>query len=108
SAARARTRRAPAARPMQRRPRRSATPAAGAEAASGNNRRRMSASTGTAQGQDTPATALECRDPATGELLATVAATPPERVEEVARSVAKVQRLWALLRVKDRAGYMRR
>jgi acyl-CoA reductase-like NAD-dependent aldehyde dehydrogenase len=67
----------------------------------------MSASTSTAQGQDARA-ALECRDPATGELLGTVAATPPERVEEVARAVAKVQRLWALLRVKDRGGYMRR
>ena len=48
------------------------------------------------------------RDPATGALLGAVALTPPERVEEVVEAVAKVQPLWALLRVKDRARYMGR
>jgi acyl-CoA reductase-like NAD-dependent aldehyde dehydrogenase len=48
------------------------------------------------------------RDPATGEVLGSVAATPPEQIGEVVGDVAKVQPLWALLRVKDRARYMRR
>jgi acyl-CoA reductase-like NAD-dependent aldehyde dehydrogenase len=48
------------------------------------------------------------RDPATGEVLGSFALTPPERVYEVVESVAKVQPLWALLRVGDRARYMRR
>src|SRR5271166_7102784 len=52
--------------------------------------------------------ALEARDPATGELLGSVPVTPPERVGEVVESAAKVQPLWALLRVRDRARYMRR
>ncbi len=51
---------------------------------------------------------LLARDPATGELLGSVALTPPEQIEEVVREVAKVQPLWSLLRVKDRARYMRR
>jgi succinate-semialdehyde dehydrogenase/glutarate-semialdehyde dehydrogenase len=34
--------------------------------------------------------------------------TPSEQIEAVIREVAKVQPLWALLRVKDRARYMRR
>jgi len=51
---------------------------------------------------------LAARDPATGEILGTVPTTPPERVEEVVGAVAKVQPLWALLRVQDRARYMRR
>jgi acyl-CoA reductase-like NAD-dependent aldehyde dehydrogenase len=51
---------------------------------------------------------LLARDPATGELLGTVALTPPERIDEVVAAVAKVQPLWALLRVQDRARYMRR
>jgi acyl-CoA reductase-like NAD-dependent aldehyde dehydrogenase len=41
-------------------------------------------------------------------VLGTVAITPPERIDEVVDAVAKVQPLWALLRVKDRARYMRR
>jgi acyl-CoA reductase-like NAD-dependent aldehyde dehydrogenase len=48
------------------------------------------------------------RDPATGEVLGSVTVTPPERIDEVVAAVAKVQPLWALLRVKDRARYMRR
>jgi acyl-CoA reductase-like NAD-dependent aldehyde dehydrogenase len=51
---------------------------------------------------------LQAHDPATGELLGSVPATPPERIEQVIREVAKVQPLWALLRMKDRARYMRR
>jgi acyl-CoA reductase-like NAD-dependent aldehyde dehydrogenase len=51
---------------------------------------------------------LMAHDPATGALLGTVLATAPERVEEVVEAAAKVQPLWALLRVKDRARYMDR
>src|SRR5271167_277333 len=48
------------------------------------------------------------RDPATGEVLGSMTVTPPERIDGVVEDVAKVQPLWALLRVKDRARYMRR
>jgi succinate-semialdehyde dehydrogenase/glutarate-semialdehyde dehydrogenase len=51
---------------------------------------------------------LTARDPATGTMLGMVTATAPERVEEVVEAVAKVQPLWALLRVQDRARYMGR
>src|SRR5947208_3223108 len=51
---------------------------------------------------------LEVRDPATGSVLASVPATQPERIQEVVQAAAKVQPLWALLRVSDRARYMRR
>jgi succinate-semialdehyde dehydrogenase/glutarate-semialdehyde dehydrogenase len=51
---------------------------------------------------------LTARDPATGAALGAVAITPPEQVEQVVEAVAKVQPLWALLRVKDRARYMTR
>jgi len=51
---------------------------------------------------------LYARDPATGAILDSVASTPPERIERVVNDVAKVQPLWALLRVKDRARYMQR
>jgi acyl-CoA reductase-like NAD-dependent aldehyde dehydrogenase len=47
-------------------------------------------------------------DPATGALLGSVMATPPEGIEQVVGAVAKVQPLWSLLRVRDRARYMRR
>jgi acyl-CoA reductase-like NAD-dependent aldehyde dehydrogenase len=53
-------------------------------------------------------TTLPAHDPATGERLGDVPITPPERVSDVALAVAKVQPLWTLLRVKDRARYMRR
>jgi len=51
---------------------------------------------------------LLARDPATGEILGSVAITPPECVADAVAAVAKVQPLWALLRVRDRARYMRR
>jgi acyl-CoA reductase-like NAD-dependent aldehyde dehydrogenase len=51
---------------------------------------------------------VQARDPATGEVLGSVTVTPPEQIDEVVGAVAKVQPLWALLRVKDRARYMRR
>jgi acyl-CoA reductase-like NAD-dependent aldehyde dehydrogenase len=51
---------------------------------------------------------LTARDPATGAVLGSVATTPPERIDEVVEAVAKVQPLWALLRVRDRARYMGR
>ncbi len=51
---------------------------------------------------------LTARDPATGAVLARVMSTAPEQVEEVVEAVAKVQPLWALLRVQDRARYMGR
>jgi acyl-CoA reductase-like NAD-dependent aldehyde dehydrogenase len=50
---------------------------------------------------------LQARDPATGETLGSVSITPAQRIEEVVRDVAKVQALWALLRMRDRARYMR-
>jgi acyl-CoA reductase-like NAD-dependent aldehyde dehydrogenase len=52
--------------------------------------------------------AFLARDPATGEVLGSLAPTPPEAVSEVVENVAKVQPLWSLLRVEDRARYMRR
>ena len=51
---------------------------------------------------------LHSHDPATGEAIGSVVATPAGRIEEVVKDVAKVQPLWALLRVKDRARYMHR
>src|SRR5277367_5052020 len=51
---------------------------------------------------------LLSHDPATGEAIGSVIATPAGRIEGVVKDVAKVQPLWALLRVKDRARYMHR
>ncbi len=51
---------------------------------------------------------LQARDPATGEPLGSVIVTPPREIAGVVAAVAKVQPLWALLRVQDRARYMRR
>jgi acyl-CoA reductase-like NAD-dependent aldehyde dehydrogenase len=51
---------------------------------------------------------LIARDPATGETLGEVPATAPEQIDAIVAAVAKVQPLWALLRVQDRARYMRR
>ncbi len=48
------------------------------------------------------------RNPATGEHLGSVALTPAAQIAEVVQDVAKVQPLWALLRLQDRARYMRR
>ncbi len=51
---------------------------------------------------------LQARDPATGAPLGSVTAAAPSAIPELAADVAKVQPLWALLRVQDRARYMRR
>jgi succinate-semialdehyde dehydrogenase/glutarate-semialdehyde dehydrogenase len=51
---------------------------------------------------------LTARDPATGVRLGSVAVTAPEQIDDVVAAVAKVQPLWALLRVRDRARYMDR
>jgi len=51
---------------------------------------------------------LFVRDPATGAVLGSVERTPPEGIDEVIHDIAKVAPLWALLRVQDRARYMRR
>ena len=51
---------------------------------------------------------FEARNPATGAVLGSVTLTPPERIDEVVAAVGQVQPLWALLRVEDRARYMRR
>jgi acyl-CoA reductase-like NAD-dependent aldehyde dehydrogenase len=50
---------------------------------------------------------LRARDPATGAVIGEVRATPPEEIDAVVAGVAHVQPLWALLRVVDRARYMR-
>jgi succinate-semialdehyde dehydrogenase/glutarate-semialdehyde dehydrogenase len=65
------------------------------------------ASSETAAKADTPAE-LRARNPASGAVLGTVKATAPEDVELVVQAARKVQPLWALLRVQDRARYMRR
>jgi acyl-CoA reductase-like NAD-dependent aldehyde dehydrogenase len=51
---------------------------------------------------------IESRNPATGALLGSVQATPPARIDEVVAAAGQVQPLWALLRIEDRARYMRR
>jgi succinate-semialdehyde dehydrogenase/glutarate-semialdehyde dehydrogenase len=51
---------------------------------------------------------LSSRDPATGAVLGSVPLTPPECVAGVVEDAARVQPLWALLRLEDRARYMRR
>jgi hypothetical protein len=51
---------------------------------------------------------LRSRNPATGAVLGSVEATPPERVEDAVEAARRVQPLWALLRVEDRARNMRR
>jgi acyl-CoA reductase-like NAD-dependent aldehyde dehydrogenase len=48
------------------------------------------------------------RDPVSGEQLGRFAQTPPEEIGQIAAASANVQPLWALLRVADRARYMRR
>ena len=57
---------------------------------------------------DHPAQRLTARNPATGAELGSVPMAAPEQVGEVVGAIAKVQPLWALLRVSDRARYMRR
>jgi acyl-CoA reductase-like NAD-dependent aldehyde dehydrogenase len=51
---------------------------------------------------------LLSRDPASGEALGSVSVTPPDRIDGIVRAAGTVQPLWALLRVADRARYMRR
>src|ERR1700684_3998492 len=57
---------------------------------------------------DRSETVLHTRTPATGALLGSVSLTAPGEVEATVGAVRKVQPLWALLRVQDRARYMRR
>ncbi len=54
------------------------------------------------------AKSLVSRNPASGAEIGSVAVTPPGDVQRVVAEIAKVQPLWALLRVSDRARYMRR
>jgi succinate-semialdehyde dehydrogenase/glutarate-semialdehyde dehydrogenase len=54
-----------------------------------------------------PARLISC-SPVNGEALGSVELTPPEQLEAIVEDVAKVQPLWALLRLQDRARYMRR
>ena len=51
---------------------------------------------------------LTARSPVDGKALGSVELTPPARLDGVVEEVAKVQPLWALLRLQDRARYMRR
>ncbi|HEV7943115.1 MAG TPA: aldehyde dehydrogenase family protein [Solirubrobacteraceae bacterium] len=50
---------------------------------------------------------IESRSPATGRLLGTVMATAPECVAAEVAAAREVQPLWALLRISDRARYVR-
>ncbi len=52
--------------------------------------------------------ALVARNPATGETIGVVAATPPDSVDAIVAGIRRVQPMWALLRPTDRARYMRR
>ncbi len=51
---------------------------------------------------------LLARSPATGAVLGRVRRAAPEDVEDIVQAARRVQPLWALLRVQDRARYMRR
>jgi len=50
---------------------------------------------------------IESRDPATGEVVGTVAVTPPEEVAGIADEVARVQRGWALVPLAERCRIVR-
>jgi acyl-CoA reductase-like NAD-dependent aldehyde dehydrogenase len=54
------------------------------------------------------ASTLESFNPATGELVGSVATIAPDQVQAVVDDVARIQPAWAELSLKDRAGYMRR
>ena len=54
------------------------------------------------------ASTLESFNPATGELVGSVATITPDQVQAVVDDVARIQPAWAELSLKDRAGYMRR
>jgi acyl-CoA reductase-like NAD-dependent aldehyde dehydrogenase len=73
-------------------------------ASKSDNRLEMSTSESEAPARER----LLARDPVTGEVLGTLPVTSAGEVDGVVADVAKVQPLWALLRVKDRARYMRR
>ncbi len=51
---------------------------------------------------------LESFNPATGELVGSVATITPDQVQAVVDDVARIQPAWAELSLEDRAGYMRR
>jgi acyl-CoA reductase-like NAD-dependent aldehyde dehydrogenase len=51
---------------------------------------------------------LESFNPATGELVGSVATITPDEVQAVVDDVARIQPAWAELSLKDRAAYMRR
>jgi len=74
-----------------------------------NHKMSITADTGAApEARGRERTTLLARDPATGAILGEVQASAPEQIDEVVAGVAQVQPLWALLRVVDRARYMRR
>src|SRR6476469_9274897 len=54
------------------------------------------------------ASTLESFNPATGELVGSVATITPDQVPGVVDDVARIQPAWAELSLEDRAGYMRR
>jgi acyl-CoA reductase-like NAD-dependent aldehyde dehydrogenase len=54
------------------------------------------------------ASTLESFNPATGELVGSVATITPEQVQAVVDDVARIQPAWAELSLEDRARYMRR
>jgi acyl-CoA reductase-like NAD-dependent aldehyde dehydrogenase len=54
------------------------------------------------------ASTLESFNPATGELVGSVATITPEEVQGVVDDVARIQPAWAELTLDDRAGYLRR
>ncbi len=56
----------------------------------------------------TSSASLESLNPATGALLGSVPATPPDRVQAVVDAVTKVQPFWAQLTLRDRARYLQR
>jgi acyl-CoA reductase-like NAD-dependent aldehyde dehydrogenase len=68
----------------------------------------MSTFTGETPDEPRPRERLTAHDPATAAVLGGVPVTQPDDVDALVAAVAKVQPLWALLRVKDRARYMRR
>src|SRR5204863_9953608 len=51
---------------------------------------------------------LESFNPATGELVGSVAAITPDQVQAVVDDVARIQPAWAELSLPDRARYMKR
>ena len=51
---------------------------------------------------------LDSLSPVTGTVLGSVAPTPRDGIDSAVRSAAAVQRLWAQLRLRDRARYMSR